>query len=153
MPLDREDRLVLNALQQGLTITEEPYRELAGRVGLTEGDVLQRIHGLKERGLIRRIGATFDSQKLGFVSTLCALAVPSDRISEVAAVVNGYPGVTHNYLREHEYNMWFTLTAASEPELSRILQEIVKKTGINKMLNLPGIRTFKVNVKFNLSEV
>ncbi|MDD2421921.1 MAG: Lrp/AsnC family transcriptional regulator, partial [Heliobacteriaceae bacterium] len=103
------------------------------------------VQKLKERGIIRRIGGVFDSRRLGYRATLCALKVPPDRVDAVAAIVNGYPGVTHNYLREHEYNMWFTLIAPTAAKMAAIIAEIKARTGC-ELQNLPASRVFKIKV-------
>ncbi|MDW7674182.1 MAG: Lrp/AsnC family transcriptional regulator, partial [Bacillota bacterium] len=95
----------------------------------------------------------FDSKKLGYKSTLCAIKVPEDRIEEVTEIVNSYNGVTHNYLREHQYNMWFTLIAPSDDSIQEILREMKVMTGIDDIINLPAINFFKINVNFDLNEV
>jgi DNA-binding Lrp family transcriptional regulator len=112
--------------------------------------VLERIKDLREKEIIRRLGGVFDSKNLGFSSTLIALKVPPEKIDQVATIIDACPGVTHNYLREHEYNVWFTLTSPTPAELLNTLQEILKKIGITEYLNLPTIRAFKLNVEFSL---
>jgi DNA-binding Lrp family transcriptional regulator len=86
---------------------------------------------------------------VGFRSTLCAARVPKDKIEQFVAVVNTYPGVTHNYEREGDYNIWFTLIASSKKKISQILAEISRKTGVKEILNLPALKTFKIAVDFN----
>ncbi|SHF65322.1 DNA-binding transcriptional regulator, Lrp family [Desulfofundulus australicus DSM 11792] len=152
MTLDSMDKQLLNIIQSNLPIDPEPYRKLAEILGTTEEDILGRLKRLIEKGVIRRLGAIFDSRKVGYCGTLCAMKVPEDRIEEVVAVVNSFPGVTHNYLRDHPYNIWFTLLVESQVELENILQEIKKRTGISDMLNLPASRIFKILVNFDLGE-
>ena len=109
------------------------------------------VLGLRENGVIRRIGAIFDSNRLGYRSTLCAIAVPPQRVEEVAALISGYPNVTHNYQREARYNVWFTLIAPSAGRIAEILAEIADHTGIDDILDLPAIRLFKIRVDFDLT--
>lgn len=130
-----------------------PYAVMAEKMGLTEEEVLARLTRLKEIGIIRRLGGIFNSRKLGYVGTLCAAKVPPGRVDEVARIVNSYVAVTHNYIREHEYNMWFTVLALSWEELDRIVAEIKEQAGIEHLLNLPAQRMFKVNVHFEVTEV
>ena len=108
--MDNTDKKLLDIVQDGFPLTSEPYREIASLLGVSEQDVIPRLKRLKDEGIIRRIGAIFDSKKLGYCSTLCAMKVPDQRIDEVALIINEYNGVTHNYLRNHEYNVWFTIT-------------------------------------------
>lgn len=152
MELDKMDRELLNIIQTGLPICREPYCELAEKLGTTAEDVMARLQRLIKGKVIRRLGAIFDSRKIGYTGTLCAMKVPVDRIDEVAGVINSYPGVTHNYLRDSEYNMWFTLIAPGEGEINRITDQIKAGTGIDKLINLPAVRLFKIKVNFNLAE-
>jgi len=148
--MDTIDKQLLNLIQTNFPITSEPYKEIGIKLGITEAEVIQRLTNLKTDRIIRRIGATFDSKKLGYQSTLCAMKVPEERLDEVSELVNSYPGVTHNYLRNHDYNMWFTLITRSGKEQDDILREIRGKSGITDFLNLPAVRFFKVRVDFKL---
>ncbi|MDO7785990.1 siroheme decarboxylase subunit alpha [Desulforamulus aquiferis] len=152
MQLDNTDRRLLNLIQTDFPICTEPYRVLAEKLGTTEEDVLHRLEQLMSNDIIRRLGGVFDSRKLGYKGTLCAIKVPPDRIDEVAAIINGYIGITHNYLRDHEYNMWFTILAQSPQKVEQILQEIKEKSGIDELINLPSERFFKVLVSFNVKD-
>ena len=91
----------------------------------------------------------FDTRKLGFASTLCAARVPEEKLKEFVEIVNSYPGVTHNYRRSHEYNVWFTFMASTEEEIKKSLTEISEKAGITDILNMPAKRNFKINVSFD----
>jgi DNA-binding Lrp family transcriptional regulator len=137
-------------VQEEIPITERPYAQLAEGLGLSEDDVINRLNVFKERGVIRRMGGVFDSRSLGYKGTLCGLKVPEDRIEEVGEIINEYVGITHNYLRRHEYNMWFTLLAQSQEKADQILAEICQRTGLNDLLNLPSQRFFKVRVRFDM---
>lgn len=145
------DKRVLTEIQANFPVAPNPYAVLAGRVGATEEDVHASVIGLKRDAIIRRIGAIFDSHRLGYRSTLCAIAVPPERVEEVAALIGCYPNVTHNYLREDRYNVWFTLIAESQQRIEEILAEIAATTGIDDILNLPAIRLFKIRVDFDLT--
>lgn len=153
MSLDKIDRKLLNLIQTNFPVVPEPYQELALALGISEEEVMQRIGKLRDSGVIRRLGGIFDSRKLGYRGTLCALKVPPQRIEDVAAVINAYPGVTHNYLRGHEYNMWFTLLAENQACIDSIINEIKVATGIDDLLNLPAKGIYKIKVNFELSEV
>lgn len=144
---------LLFRLQNGIPLNRRPFRTLAAELGADEKEILKIMRLLKAKGYIRRFGATFDSHKLSYHSTLCTARVPVERIGEVVEVVNSYKGVTHNYLREHEYNLWFTLIAKSNKEIDTILKEIKMRTGIDDILNLPSIEVFKVSVNFPLEEL
>lgn len=148
--MDEVDKKILNIIQTGFPITPRPYAELAARVGLVEDEVVERIRRLKADGVVRRVGATFDSSRLGYASTLCAMQVPAERVDEVAEVIGAYDNVTHNYLRDDRFNVWFTVIAESEERIEAVLDEIRAKTGISIIMNLPATRLFKVKVAFDL---
>jgi DNA-binding Lrp family transcriptional regulator len=252
--MDEIDKKLLDILQNDFPLTGRPYSEIASLLAVSEEDIILRLRALKDARIIRRIGAIFDSKKLGYCSTLCAMKVPDDRIDEVARIVNEYPGVTHNYIRSVQhpvsstltqrflriyrtagkprhyqqagksrhyqqagkprhyqqagkprhyqqagksrhyqqagkprhyqqagksrhyqqhvearsprptyqqhplcqntsdrhtfYNMWFTITARSQQELARIIDEIREKSRIQDLIDLPAVRLFKIRVRF-----
>jgi siroheme decarboxylase len=148
--MDAIDRKLLNLIQENFPITKTPFADVAVRLGIGEPEVLERVRMLKKKGIIRRIGAVFDLRKLRFVSTLCAARVPEDKIRAFVEAVNACPGVTHNYRRMHEYNLWFTVIAPSEEALLAILSEIKAKTGIEDILSLRAVKTFKINARFEM---
>ncbi len=146
--LDDLDRAILNEIQSHFPIVSRPHAEVGSRVGASEAEVLARVVNMTEAGIIRRLGANFTSRKLGYTSTLCAAQVPVDKLDQFVTVVNRYPGVTHNYLRQHRYNVWFTLIADSEERLNRILAEISQAADVPEILSLPAIEVFKIKVDF-----
>jgi len=148
--MDDIDRKLLNEIQTNFPVTERPYKYLGVRLKCSEDNVLTRIKRLKKEGSIRRIGGNFDSKRIGFTTTLCAARVSDDKIEEFVRVVNKYPGVTHNYLRDHHYNIWFTVVAPNMKVIDRYIDEIIKYTGVEEILNLPAVKTFKILVNFNL---
>jgi len=150
MQLDSIDKQILELIQTNFPVVSRPYQAIGDQVGLAEVEVINRIKNLRQAGIIRRLGGLFDSRKLGYVGTLCAMQVAPQDIEQVAGVIAQYPGITHNYLRDHKYNMWFTLLAESEQKIAAILEEITNKTGITQILNLPSQKVFKVRVKFDL---
>ena len=145
------DKRILTEIQAGYPVVPAPYEALAERVGAAESEVYESVLGMKRDGVIRRIGAIFDSSRLGYRSTLCAIAVPPQRVDEVAELIGCYPNVTHNYLREDRYNIWFTLIAENQQRIEQILIEIAAATGIEDILDLPAIRLFKIRVDFDLT--
>ena len=148
--LDELDKAILTVLQRDFPICAAPYRHLADRFGLSEEALISRIRRMKACGVIRRIGAVFDLKKLGYASTLVAAKTPKERVEEVAAVINAYPGVTHNYERDGALNLWFTLIAPSDAEIARTMEELKEKTGVREMRSMPATRTFKIQVDFKL---
>ena len=148
--MDDIDKAILNRIQSDFPITSRPYLTIADELNLTEIEVLDRISRLKQMGIIRRIGGNFVPAKLGYVSTLCAAKVPEDKIERFADVVNRFPGVTHNYLRENSFNVWFTFIAPSRQEIEQNLKDIEQETGITEILNLPATRVFKIKAQFDV---
>jgi len=148
--LDSIDSAILNRIQSDFPITSRPYLTMADELNLTEKEVLDRVMRLKKTGIIRRIGGNFVPGKLGFVSTLCAAGVPADKIDHFAKIVNCYPGVTHNYLRDNTYNVWFTFIAPSMDEIIENLKKIAKETGVTDILNLPATKVFKIRAQFDV---
>ncbi|CAB1059535.1 Siroheme decarboxylase AhbA, alternate heme biosynthesis pathway [Olavius sp. associated proteobacterium Delta 1] len=149
--LDDIDKAIVNRIQSEFPISSRPYLEVANELGLTEKEVLDRVARLKKTGIIRRIGGNFVPGKLGFVSTLCAARVPADKIEHFAEIVNRYPGVTHNYQRDHQYNVWFTFISPSMDEIEANLKKIAEESGVSDILNLPATKVFKINAQFDVS--
>ena len=150
MKLDATDKIIINRIQSDFPIDARPYRVIANELGLEEELIINRVKAMKEQGIIRRMGGNFVPHKVGFVSTLCAAKVPEDKIDNFAAVVNRYTGVTHNYVRENEFNIWFTFIAESREEISENLAQISKETGVDTILNLPATRVFKIRAQFDV---
>ena len=148
--MDDIDRDILNIIQSGFPVKSKPFMEIGKSLDLTEKEVIARIKSLKTEGIIRRIGGNFVSKKLGFTSTLCAAKVPENKIEEFVKKVNSYKGVTHNYLRNHDYNIWFTFIAPSMDEINLSLQEISATTNVRDILNLPAVNMFKIKVDFTV---
>ena len=146
--MDRLDRDILNRIQSKFPIQSRPFKVLAEEFSISETEMIARVNRLKNMGYIRRIGASFDSRNLGFTSTLCAARVPTEEVEDFVKVLYSYPGITHNYRRTHEYNIWFTFIAESKEQLKECIDEISEKTGIRDILNLPAKKVFKVIVEF-----
>jgi siroheme decarboxylase len=150
--LTEVDRQLLNILQNSFPVCQKPYASIGKQLGLTESDVINRIRKLKANRIIRRIGGVFDARGLGFNSTLVALKVDEEAIGYVTAEINKYPGVTHNYQRQHEFNVWFTMIASSADESMSILDQIKSLPGVKKLRNLPAVKQFKINVSFDMTK-
>ena len=144
------ERKLLNIVQSKFPIVTRPFYELGLKLGISETDVLNTLRKLKENGIIRRIGGVFDSKKLGYQSCLIATKVPPEKLEETANFINKFPGVTHNYERTHEYNLWFTLAASSDDKFNEIVEIIKENTDIQELILLPAIRIFQSQVKFNM---
>lgn len=148
--MDALDKKLLNGIQSGFPVCARPYAAIGERLGMEEAEVLSRLQRLKDEGIIRRIGGNFGPENLGYFSTLCAARVPEDKVAFFAEVVNRYPGVTHNYIRENDWNVWFTFIEPSREIIARNLEEIAEETGVDDILNLPATHVFKIRAKFSV---
>jgi len=149
--LDSLDRRILNQLQTDFPVAAEPYRVMADHLGISEAELLTRIGVMKSSGLIRRIGGVMNTHSMGFVSTLCAAVVSSSELENAIQVINRLPGVTHNYLRDHEWNVWFTLTVPSQQEANHILEELRSGLGC-EIISMPAEKIFKIKVAFDMEK-
>ncbi|GAB4353018.1 MAG: Lrp/AsnC family transcriptional regulator [Candidatus Abyssubacteria bacterium] len=147
--LKKLEQRILEIIQQRFPVASRPYLEMANELGASEDEVFEAVQNLRTQGIIRRLGGSFDSRKIGYKSTLAALSVPEERLDEAVAIVNSYPSVTHNYEREGLYNVWFTVIDESNEKIERTLHEIQKRTGA-PVLNLPASHMFKIQVDFDL---
>lgn len=151
MELDALDRKLLDIIQTDFPLTPRPYADLGIRLGITEAEALARVNALRQRRIIRRLGANFQSNKLGFRSTLCAAKVPPEKLAMFIEEVNSHTGVTHNYIRNHAYNVWFSYIAPSWADLCVGLDAISRKTGI-PIVNLPAKKMYKIRVDFRMDD-
>jgi DNA-binding Lrp family transcriptional regulator len=149
--MDTLDKKLLDIIQSDFPLQARPYAVLGEKLGLTEAEVLARVRALKGKNIIRRIGANFQSRKLGWHSTLCAAHVPEERLEAFVAEVNRHPGVTHNYLRRHRFNVWFTFIGESKEAVAEALAQMTAATGI-PILNLPASKMFKIKVDFPMDD-
>lgn len=147
------DTELLNVLQTQLPISQRPFAEMAKTLGCDEATVLKRLNFLKSSGYLRRIGPFFDSNNLGYQGLLVAVKVTEGFMEDVAEKINGYDGITHNYEREGEYNLWFTLLSPGDEQENQVIEEISALPGVEKLLRLKSQRKYKVNVQFNLKQV
>ena len=148
--MDAIDKKILNILQKEFPLEERPFQIVAQMCGIGEEEVINRVQRLKDEGIIRRIGAIFDGGKLGRASTLCAARVPEEKIEIFVQAVNANKNVTHNYRRNNEYNVWFTVTAEDRPEIDSFLAELKESTGVTDILDLRAVRTFKIDAVFEM---
>jgi DNA-binding Lrp family transcriptional regulator len=154
--LDRIDRLLLNLLQDDFPVAPRPYAVLAERlteghgITLSEDQILSRALALRDKGPIRRLGAILNSRPLGYQSTLCAVAVPPELLEKVAALISARPEVTHNYVRDHELNVWFTFCHHDRARLDEFLTELAAVEGLGAVLELPARKVYKIRAVFEL---
>jgi DNA-binding Lrp family transcriptional regulator len=147
---DQTSKNILNRIQADFPIHPRPYKILAEELGMNEDQLIDEIERMKQEMIIRRIGGNFSPGRLGFHSTLCAARVAPDKIDMFTATVNGFNGVTHNYQRDHQYNIWFTFIAPSVQKIKESLETISKTTGVTEILNLPATHVFKIAANFKV---
>ena len=128
--LDAVDRRIVNALQGGFPITDEPFRAVAETLGLEEATLIARIESMLERKILTRFGPMFQVERMGGAFVLAALAVPEADFERVAERVNALPEVAHNYRREHGLNMWFVLATETPAQIDEAIARIERETGL-----------------------
>ena len=146
--MDDIDRRLINALQGGFPICHSPYAEVGRRLDLDEDEVIARLGRLLENSVLSRFGPMYDAERLGGGLTLAAIAVPEGRFDEVAAIVNGFPEVAHNYRRTHELNMWFVLATERPERIRTVLAEIVAATDL-PVIDLPKLEEYFLDLKLS----
>jgi DNA-binding Lrp family transcriptional regulator len=153
VPLDGFDKKLLDTMQGGFRIVPRPYAEVATVLGVAEDVVLRRVAELIEQRIIRQVTPIFDTRALGYQSMLVAAKVDAEHPWRPAKIVNAHPGVSHNYLRNHEFNMWFTV--ATEPDsalgLEGTLEVLKQETGAESVRQLPTLKLFKIRMDLEMS--
>jgi siroheme decarboxylase len=147
--MDKTMEKLLQGLQEGLPLNPQPFAGLASDLSLTQAEVINRLIWLREKGILRRIGFSFNNRKLGLTSTLVGLNVPESGINHASKVINKCANISHNYLRRHRLNMWFTLTAASDKQLSATLNSLQKRLKVDELINLPTAKTHKLRFQLH----
>jgi DNA-binding Lrp family transcriptional regulator len=152
VPLDDTDKKLLNLMQGSFALRPDPFAGVAEEAGISEAEVLERVQYLLDKRIIREITPIFDTRALGYSSMLVAAKVDSENPHRAAQFINSHPGVTHNYLRNHEFNLWFTL--AVEPDtrlgLDGTLDVMAAKTGAESIRQLPTIKLFKIRMDLEM---
>lgn len=144
--MDELDRAIVNGLQGGFPVCERPYAEAAARLGTDEATLIARLEALLAGGTLTRFGPLFDAVALGGAFTLCALAVPPGDFERIAAIVNAFPEVAHNYERAHRLNMWFVLATEKPGGIADALRRIEAATGLS-VLDLPKLEEYFVELR------
>ena len=154
IPLDETDRKLLNLMQGSFDLVRRPFAHVAGLAGIEEAEVMQRVQRLLDGRIIREITPIFDTRALGYSSMLVAAKVDPEHPHRAAKFINTHPGVTHNYLRNHDFNLWFTL--ATEPGsalgLDGTLDVIAAKTGAESIRQLPTLKLFKIRMDLEMEK-
>ena len=150
--MDNLDKEILNEIQWIFPLVPQPYTEIAKKFKISEEELTKRIIALKKSGVIRQLSAIFDTRKLGYKSALIAMSIEPEKLEYVASQINRHPGVSHNYERNHEYNLWFTLAVPPGNDLKTEVDKFSKLSGIKKVRLLPTIKLFKIGVKLDMVE-
>ena len=152
IPLDLVDRRLMNLMQSEFPLVPEPYALIAERAGISLDDAMARIQRLLDGRIIREITPIFDTRALGYSSMLVAAKVDSEFPHRPAEIINSHPGVSHNYLRTHEFNLWFTIATPPDSELGLqgTLEALQQRTGAESIRQLPTLTMFKINMNLEM---
>ncbi|MCL1865302.1 MAG: Lrp/AsnC family transcriptional regulator [Spirochaetes bacterium] len=146
---DRE-ALILNRVQKGIPCVGKPFLEIGNDTGCSEDEVLDTLTHLKEKGVIRNISGIFEGEKLGYYLSLVAFEIPKEKIEEAATIINSHPGVSHNYLRDHRYNIWFTLAEEDKDSFNKTVSILASKSSALDFLILRNEKLLKLGVYLNI---
>lgn len=147
--LDRVDRKIINLLQAGFPLTEEPYADVAAQLDIDEKELLKRLSNLLEDKTLTRFGPMYDAQKLGGAFSLVAIQVPEDDFEKVTEVVNSYSEVAHNYHRDHDFNMWYVLATETPQQIDEVNRDIEQRTGL-KVFNMPKLEEYFIGLQLQV---
>ncbi len=148
--MDDRDKRLLNVIQADFPLVTRPFQALGAPLELSEGEVIDRIAALEQQKIIRQISAIFDTRSLGYRSSLVAMSVPPDRLETAAAAVNAHPGVSHNYKRNHAFNLWFTVAVPPTSDLEWTVHHLHATAGADSTRILPTLRLFKIGVQLDM---
>jgi DNA-binding Lrp family transcriptional regulator len=142
---------LLYEMQNAFPMTERPFRSVAEKLDTTEDEILSMVQKLKDEKIIRQTSAIFDTKRLGYKSSLVAFKVAEENIEKAAELINAHPGVSHNYLRNHDYNIWFTMAVAPDSELGleKTIEILKEQTDAEDAIILPTLKMFKISVKMD----
>ncbi len=142
---------ILSRIQKKFPLVARPFEVIADELGMSEDEVLAILQEQKKANIVRQTSAIFDTKRLGYVSSLVAFKIPSQKISDAVKIINSHPGISHNYERNHDFNIWFTLAVApnSKLGLEKTLEVLAEVTGAEEYIMLPTLKLFKINVKLN----
>tara|TARA_B110000238_G_scaffold182439_1_gene208205 strand:- start:87 stop:1106 length:1020 start_codon:yes stop_codon:yes gene_type:complete len=148
--LDESDKELLNEIQWTFPLVTRPFDAIAKKFDTTPEIIKEKLKNLKEIGVLRQLSAIFDTRKLGYTSSLVAMEIEHDELDHVASQINRHPGVSHNYERDHQFNLWFTLAVPPGADLNDELEKFNVLKGIKKVRMLPTLQLFKIGVKLDL---
>jgi DNA-binding Lrp family transcriptional regulator len=148
--LDDVDRRLLNEVQGDFPLTARPFAELGERLEIPEAEVLERLQRARSSGVLRHLSAIFDVFRIGYRSTLVAMHIPDGRLDEGAAVVSAHPAVSHNYGREHYFNLWFVIAVPRSADMEGIIADLGRRAGSTRTIILPALKLYKIDVEFDM---
>ena len=148
--LAESDKELLNEIQWTFPLVTRPFDAIAKKFDTTPEIIKEKLNNLKEIGVLRQLSAIFDTRKLGYTSSLVAMEIEHDKLDHVASQINRHPGVSHNYERDHQFNLWFTLAVPPGADLNSELEKFNVLNGIKKVRMLPTLQLFKIGVKLDL---
>ena len=148
--MDKLDTEILNEIQWTFPLVVRPFDAIATKFVISPDEVKDRLNHLKRKGVLRQLSAIFDTRKLGYTSSLVAMEIEPDKLEYIAHQINKHPGVSHNYEREHQFNLWFTLAVPPGSDLEKELDKFSKLDGIKKTRMLPTLQLFKIGVKLDM---
>jgi DNA-binding Lrp family transcriptional regulator len=148
---DKMENELLYEMQNAFPMSQRPFKAVAEKLGTTEEEILSMVQKLKEEKIIRQTSAIFDTKRLGYTSSLVAFKVAEENVEKAAEIINAHPGVSHNYLRNHDYNIWFTMAVAPDSKLGleKTIEILKKQTGADDAITLPTLKMFKISVKMD----
>ncbi len=149
--MDRTDKLIITALQEEFPLVARPYAAIGERHGLAEDEVISRLRAIKELNILRQISAIFDTKTLGYKSSLVAMSTRPEDELHAAHVVNGHPGVSHNYKRDHHFNLWFTIAVPPSSSLEDTVEVLHREARATSTRMLPTLKLFKIGVTLDLT--
>ena len=148
--LAESDKELLNEIQWTFPLVTRPFDAIAKKFDTTPEIIKEKLNNLKEIGVLRQLSAIFDTRKLGYTSSLVAMEIEHDKLDHVASQINRHPGVSHNYERDHQFNLWFTLAVPPGADLNSELEKFNVLNGIKKVRMLPTLQLFKIGVKLDM---
>jgi DNA-binding Lrp family transcriptional regulator len=145
------DGALLNHIQDDFPLTQRPFQALAEKFGSSEASVIERLQAMRESGVLRQVSAIFDTTALGYRTSLVAARIPAERLAAGAAIINGHPGVSHNYRRNHDFNVWFTVAVPPDASLEWTVERLGQLAGAESVRRLPTLKLFKIGVSLDMT--
>ena len=150
--IDEKSQLLLNVIQDDLPLVDRPYKALGEKIGCTEDEIVEKVRALKESKVLRQVSTIFDTRSLGYQSSLVACKAPPGKADEVAEILNQHPGVSHNYARKHDFNLWFTIAVPGNSSLQAHMDVLQQLSGAQSVRLMPTLRLFKIGMKLDMTD-